>query len=492
MMMIKKLIPFLLIVIVIAGCSVGPDYVRPDMEAPDTLITQRQITIEDSLAIALADTTWWELFGDTVLTHLITTAIHENNDIKIAAARVDEFMGLYGVAKSDYFPKFNAGASAQTGESSFQGTKYRDNRFNLDLSTFWEIDIWGKVRRSNEAAMANLLTADEVRRGVILTITSQIANAYFDLLSLDSQLEIANRTVDSRARSLELFQQRWDKGDISQVEISQLESEYWFAKSQIPFIEQSIVQVENAISVLLGRNPGLIPRGKMIDSLTVPEIPESLPSQLLERRPDVLQAEQELVSANAQIGVVKSLYYPSLSLTGLLGFSSNDISKLFDPASFVWNIGGNLLQPIFRAGEISGQVEAAEAFQRQTFFNYIKTVQTAFSDAQNALVERQKSEEIYFSDGKRLDALATYYNLSNIRYEEGATSYLEVLDAERNLFDSELGYVQSRSTMLKSVVGIFRSLAGGWLDKAGLESYQPMSPIVEKPEPEQPSENGNE
>ncbi|HSR17768.1 MAG TPA: TolC family protein, partial [Ignavibacteriaceae bacterium] len=193
-----------------------------------------------------------------------------------------------------------------------------------------------------------------------------------------------------------------------------------------------------------------------------------------------------------QIGVVKSLYYPSLSLTGLLGFSSNDVSKLFDPASFVWNIGGNLLQPIFRAGEISGQVEAAEAFQRQTFFNYIKTVQIAFSDAQNALVERQKSEEIYFSDGKRLDALTTYYNLSNIRYEEGATSYLEVLDAERSLFDSELGYVQSRSTMLKSVVGIFRSLAGGWLDKAALESYQPMDPVTEQPEPEQPSENGNE
>ena len=491
MMMFKKLIPLFLIIIVIAGCSVGPDYVRPTMEAPDTLITQKPITIEDSLAIALADTTWWELFGDTVLTHLITTAIHENNDIKIAAARVDEFMGMYGVAKSDYFPKFDAGVSAQTGESNFQGTKYRDNRFNVDLSTFWEIDIWGKIRRSNEAAMANLLAAEEVRRGVILTITSQLANAYFDLLSLDSQLDIANHTVESRAKSLDLFQQRWEKGDISQVEISQLESEYWYAKSQIPLTEQSIVQVENAICVLLGRNPGPIPRGKMIDSLALPEIPESLPSQLLERRPDVLQAEQQLISANAQIGVVKSLYYPSLSLTGLLGFSSTDISKLFDPASFVWNIGGNLLQPLFRAGEISGQVEAAEAFQRQTFFNYIKTVQNAFGDAQNALVERQKSEEIYFADGKRLDALSTYYNLSNMRYEEGATSYLEVLDAERNLFNSELGYVQSRATLMKSVVGIFRSLAGGWLDKTAFESYQPMNPVYEQPKEEQSSDTGN-
>jgi outer membrane protein, multidrug efflux system len=486
----KKYIISLLLLIFAIGCSVGPDYVKPPVELPDSTLYTQQTTIEDSLAIALADTSWWELFGDTVLTSLITTAVHENNDIKIAAARVDEFMGLYGVTKSDYYPKFDAGASGQTGESNFQGHKFRDNQFNIGLSAFWEIDIWGKIRRSNEAALANLLASDEVRRGVILTITSQLASAYFDLLSLDSQLDIAKRTVASREHSLDLFQQRWEKGDISQLEISQLESEYWYAKSQIPYLEKNITQLENAISVLLGRNPGPIPRGRIIDSLALPEIPESLPSQLLERRPDVLQAEQELISANARIGVVKSQYYPSLSLTGLLGFSTNDISKLFDPASLVWNAGGSLLAPLFRAGEISGQVEAAEAIQRQTFFNYIKTVQTAFSDAQNSLIERKKTEEIYFSDGKRLDALSTYYNLSNMRYEEGATSYLEVLDAERNLFDSELGYVQSRATLMKSVVGIFSSLAGGWLDKSALESYQPMNPVVEQPEQEKSSDTG--
>ena len=206
-----------------------------------------------------------------------------------------------------------------------------------------------------------------------------------------------------------------------------------------------------------------------------------MPSILLERRPDVLQAEQQLIGANARIGVVKSLYYPSLSLTGLIGFSNNDIAKLFDPSSFVWNAGGSLLAPLFRAGEISSQVDAAEAVQRQAFFNYIKAVQIAFSDAQNALIERTKTEEIYFSDGKRLDALTTYYELSNLRYNEGATSYLEVLDAQRNLFNSELEFVQSRATMLKSVVGIFSSLAGGWLDQTAMESYQPMDPVVEQP-----------
>ena len=283
-------------------------------------------TVEDSLALALADTTWWELFGDSVLTDLIKTAVQENNDVKIAAARVDEFMGLYGVNHSDYYPKFDVGASGRVGELNADGQKFRADRFTLDLSAFWEVDIWGKIRRANEAALADLLGAEEVRRGVILTITSQIAIAYFDLLSLDSQLEIAKRTVDSRAKSLDLFQQRLERGDISQLEISQLESEYWFAKSQIPFLEKSIVQLENAISVLLGRNPGPIPRGQNINNLVLPEIPESMPSILLARRPDVLQAEQQLIGANARIGVVNSLYYPSLSLTGLIGFSNNDIA----------------------------------------------------------------------------------------------------------------------------------------------------------------------
>lgn len=489
--MLKIFIPLSLLILAV-GCSVGPDYVRPDLELPDSTLFMQDYTVEDSLALALADTTWWELFGDTVLTYLIKTAVQENNDIKIAAARVDEFMGLYGVNQSDYYPKFDAGASGRVGEYNVDGVKFRSERYTLDLSAFWEIDIWGKIRRANEGALANLLAAEEVRRGVILSITSLVASSYFDLLSLDAQLEIANRTVDSREKSLTLFQQRLEKGDISLLEISQLESEYWFAKSQIPLLEQTIVQVENALSVLLGRNLGPIPRGQSLDNLVLPNIPEVMPSELLERRPDVLQAEQELISANAQIGVVKSLYYPSLSLTGLVGFSNNDIAKIFEPSSFVWNAGGSLLAPLFRAGEISSQVDAAEAVQRQAFFNYVKSVQTAFSDTRNAMVERVKTEEKYFADGKRRDALSTYKNLSQLRYDEGATSYLEVLDAERSLFNSELGYVQSRATMMKSVVRIFSSLAGGWLDKTAMESYQPMNPLETERESGQSSDGEND
>lgn len=488
----KKIFIPIILLFIFARCSVGPDYVKPPVEMPDSTIYQTQnTTIEDSVAMALADTTWWELFGDTVLTSLITTAIHENNDVKIAAARVDEFMGLYGVAKSDYFPKFDVDADGRVGENNAQGQQFRANRFTVDLSAFWEIDIWGKIRRSNEAAVANLLASEEVRRGVILTVTSQIAITYFDLLSLDNQLQIAKQTVDSRAHSLKLFDQRLQHGDISQLEVSQLESEYWYAVSQVPFIEKNIVQLENAMCVLLGRNPGPIPRGKILNDLSLPDIPESLPSQLLERRPDVQQAEQELISANANIGVVKSQYYPSLSLTGLIGFSSSEISTIFQPASLIWSAGANILQPLFRAGEISSQVESAEAFQRQTLYNYVKTVQTAFGDAQNALVERAKTEEIYFSDGKRLDALQVYYNLANMKYYEGATSYLEVLDAERNLFDSQLGYAQSHARLMQSVVRIFSALAGGWLNDLAFEAYQPMNPVEEQPDSNSTSQSGN-
>ena len=477
----KILIPIIILLFTV-GCSVGPDYVKPTVEMPDsTIYLQPETTIEDSIAMALADTTWWELFGDTVLTSLIATAIHENNDVKIAAARVDEFMGLYGVAKSDFFPKFDIDADGRIGENNTQGQEFRANRFTIDLSAFWEIDIWGKIRRSNEAAIANLLASEEVRRGIILTITAQVAITYFDLLSLDSQLEIAKRTVDSRAHSLKLFDERLQQGDISKLEISQLESEYWYAVSQVPLIEKNIVQFENAMCVLLGRNPGPIPRGKILNDLLLPDIPESLPSQLLERRPDVQQAEQELISANANIGVVKSQYYPSLSLSGLIGYSSSDVSTIFQPASVIWSAGANILQPLFRAGEISSQVESAEAFQRQTLYNYVKSVQIAFGDAKNALIERVKTEEIYYSDGKRLDALQVYYDLANMKYYEGATSYLEVLDAERNLFDSHLGYAQSRATLMKSVVGIFSALAGGWLDEMAFEAYQPMNPVEENP-----------
>lgn len=472
----NRLFVFLIFAGMLAGCAVGPNYHRPQVAAPEEWMYSDTTAITDSAALAIADTAWWELFGDTVLTNLITIALQENNDVRIAAARVEEFMGLYGVAKSDLFPKIGAGGSGSRGQFPFPGDPEEErptnNFFRVNVSAAWEIDLWGKIRRAKEAARADLLAAEEIRRGIVLTIAAQVASSYIDLLALDRQLEIARQTVASREYSLNLFEQRRAKGDVSELEISQLESEYWFARSQVPLLEKNIALLENALSVLLGRNPGRITRGGVIDSLALPVIPEGLPSELLERRPDVRQAEEQLIAANARIGVAKSLYFPSISLTGLFGFASGELSDLFVPNARFWSLGGDILQPIFRGGEIKGQVKAAEAFQKQALFGYIQTVQNAFRDAEDALIDKSRTGEQLTAEGKRVEALKAYYRLATMRYQEGVTSYLEVLDAERSLFSSQLDYVQTQAGLLQSTVSIYRALAGSWLDQAAAASFR--------------------
>jgi multidrug efflux system outer membrane protein len=462
-----------------AGCAVGPDYQRPPVqpleEFPNADTTV--VALSDS---ALADSTWWTAFGDTAMVSLVETSLVENSDVRLAAARVDEFMGLYRVVRSDLFPKIDASGFAERGESPFTvpgpDGRATTNLFEVDVGARWEIDLWGKIRRAKEAASAELLAAEYTRRGVALSVASLVATTYIDLLSLDSQLAIAERTAQSREESLRIMRERLDKGDASELEVSQVESEYWLAMSEIPFLEQLVLQTENALSVLVGRNPGPIARGGTIEDLALPEIPGGLPSELLERRPDVLAAEELLVSANAQIGVAKALYFPSISLTGLFGVSSGDLSDLFTRETRIWSVAGSAIQPIFRGGEIRGQVAAAEAFQRQAVEAYVSSVRNAFRDADDALAARGNTERQAFAEQKRVEALATYARLSRMRYDEGLTSYLEVLDAERALFDTELRYAQTQGSLLRSVIDVYRALAGGWVDTVAEMSYPPESP----------------
>jgi multidrug efflux system outer membrane protein len=486
----KYFIPALLACTLVA-CAVGPDYRRPETDAPQGFENRDSSVVLDSSAVAAADTAWWELFGDTVLTDLIHSALLENNDIRIAAARVEQYMGLYGVSKSDFFPKIDAGASAARGQFLLSGTGSEEvrptlNRFSVNVSAAWEIDLWGKIRRATEAAKAELLASEEARRGVVLTVTALVADSYIDLLSLDKQLIIAKQTAQSREKSLDLFRQRYAKGDVSELELSQIESQYWLAMAQVPALERSIVQLENAISVLLGRNPQRIPRGLMLDSLALPGVPEGLPSELLERRPDVRQAEEQLRAANARIGVAKSYYFPSISLTGLFGVASGDLSNLFVPETRIWDISGQILQPIFHWGEISGQVDAAEAVQRQTLYGYVTTVQSAFGDAEDALVERSRTQMQRDAQENEVKALRVYERLARMRYTEGVTSYLEVLDAERALFSTELDYAQTQARLSKSVVGVYRAFAGGWLDWAAAEAAQPADPVEQRASEQNP------
>jgi multidrug efflux system outer membrane protein len=479
----------------VAGCSVGPDYQRPETEPPEQWAHADSSFLVDSSMVTAADSSWWVGFGDTVLTALIETSLVNNADVRIAAARVEEFMGLYGVARSDFFPKVGARADALRGQgllSTPDGEgRPTTNKFEVSLTADWEIDLWGKVRRASEAARADLLAAEDARRGVTVSVIGLVAESYFQLLALDKQLRIAQRTVVSREFSLSLFRQRQAGGDVSDLELSQIESQYWFARSRVPALERAIVVQENAISVLIGRNPGPILRGSVLDSLQLPRVPDNLPSELLEQRPDVRQAEEQLRAANARIGVAKAQYFPSISLTGIFGRASGDLSNLFTPGGQIWSVGGNILQPIFRWGEISGQVAASEAVQRQVLSEYVRTVQNAFADAEDALISRSRTQEERDAISMQVEALRAYERLSQMRYREGVTSYLEVLDAERSLFDTELGYAQTQANLLQTVVGLYRAFGGGWTDWAAWRSVQPEDPVetrVEEDEPESEKE----
>jgi multidrug efflux system outer membrane protein len=420
-----------------------------------------------------ADTVWWEQFGDPVLNELIASALQENKDLRIATARVEEFMGRYSVTRAALFPQATAVALGQRkAVSRYLNPAWSyaaDNPYN-DFQGFvsasWEIDIWGRVRRATEAARAELFSTEEGRRGVVLLVTAAVATAYADLRYLDKQLEIAEGTAKSREHSFELFSLRFERGLISELELRQVESEYRLALATIPLLQKLIIQQENGLNVLLGRNPGPIPRGLNLDSLNLPAVPAGLPSQLLERRPDLRQAEQNLIAANARIGVAKALYFPVISLTGSFGLESNELSNLFLGPAKMWSYAGAAAMPVFTAGAIAGQVRAAEAVKEQYIARYQQVIQQAFREVEDALIDQHKSREQLVIQRQQVDALRSYASLASVRYENGYTSYIEVLDAERSLFNAELASTQTQDNLFRSLVNLYKSMGGGWVAKA--------------------------
>jgi multidrug efflux system outer membrane protein len=347
--------------------------------------------------------------------------------------------------------------------------------YQAGLTASWEIDLWGKVRRRTEAARADVWANEEARRGIVLSVAANAAAGYVALRDLDRRLQIAHETERSRFDSLELFRKRFAGGVISQLELAQVTSEYEAAVAAIPNYEAQIARQETALSLLLGRNPGAIARGKAIDELTPIPIPAGLPSELLDRRPDVREAEQQLISANAQIGAAKALYFPSISLTGAFGAVSTALGDLFTGPARTWSFAAGLTAPIFNAGAIAGQVQQAEAGQRLALANYDKTVQAAFGDVEDALIVTQKSREILAAQQRQVTALADYRRLARLRYDNGYTSYIEVLDAERSLFEAQIAYTQQQDVVLTSLIGIYKAMGGGWVDAAAaLSRVQPM------------------
>ncbi len=462
-----KLCTLLAVVIAVSGCMVGPDYRRPLVDTPGAW------RFEAGEAKDVVNTLWWKQFQDPVLDGLIESALHENNDIKIAAARVEEFLGRLRVTRAALFPQVNAGALGQridvtryTNPEWPPGTPNPYCELQPYVSGSWEIDLWGQLRRATEAARADLLGTEEFRRGVVLTVVTAVAVAYTDLCDLDEQLAIARRTVSSRENSLSLFRLRFERGLISELELQQAESEYQAAVATVPLFEQLIAEQEDALDVLLGRNPGTIPRGRSLDELVVPDIPAGMPSQLLERRPDIRQAEQNLIASNARIGVAKAAYFPTITLTGIYGLESTELSTLFTGPAKTWTYAGSLAGPIFTAGATAGAVETARAQQQENLFRYRQVIQQAFREVEDGLIGQRKTREQLAAQFRQVEALRDYALLARLRYDNGYTSYLEVLDAERSLFAGELSYAQTKGNLFRALVSLYKSMGGGWVVEA--------------------------
>jgi outer membrane protein, multidrug efflux system len=444
--------------LLLSGCMAGPDYKRPDVNTPQAF------HYEEKDAQNTANTDWWKAFNDPVLDSLINESLANNLNVKIAAANVEQAAGFLTQTRSGLFPQASYGASGAREHVS--GASNAFNSYNALAGATWEIDLWGRIRRLTEAARANMLATEEARRGVILSLTATVANSYIQLRGFDDQLEVSKRTLASYAESLKLFELQFQHGQVSQMIVEQSRSQYETAAAVIPNIESQIVQTETALCILLGRNPGPIPRGKTIAQLGMPAIPAGLPSELLTRRPDLAQAEQNLIAANAQIGAAKALYFPSISLTGAYGTQSTEFDNLFKGSSRTWSYGGSVTGPIFTAGAISGQVTQAKAAQEAALLSYKNAIISAFGDMENSLSARQKLSDQTKAQEALVTSLREYGRLAWLQYNEGYTQYLTVLYAESQLFTAELSYIQTKSSYLNAFVNIYKAMGGGWVNNA--------------------------
>jgi multidrug efflux system outer membrane protein len=458
----------------LGGCAVGPDYERPEVPMPEDW------RVDSREAADLANTRWWNRFEDPVLDDLIETALAENRDIRQAAARVDQFLGGLRTTRAEFFPQVTYEGDVSRNRLSEDGYGFSPgadpyfNQYAASLGASWQIDLFGRVRRQTEAAQARVYASEQGRRGVILSVVAGVASTYITLRGLDRQLEISMETAASYERTLDIFRLRYRYGTVSRLELSQVESQYHQARAAIPSFEAQIAAQENLLSILLGRNSRDIIRGRAIENLPLPEVPDSLPSDLLERRPDILQAEQNLVAANAEIGVARSLYYPDIAITGAYGAVSTDLDDFLDSSARTWNIGANVLGPIFTAGSIAGTVQSAEAARQQAEEFYRGTILNALKEVNDALVSTQKNAEAYDSLSLRVNALRDYARLADLRFEAGAASYLEVLYANQELFIAELEAVNARVGHYTSLVDVYRSMGGGWVDDASMMAPTPQ------------------
>jgi multidrug efflux system outer membrane protein len=460
-----------LAVTLLAGCTVGPNYHRPAVQTPDAFRAPAPAAAGDPSS--LGDLKWWEVFKDEKLQELERTALVQNYDLRDAAARVEAARANLGITRSDQFPNLAAGADISTNRLSRNGASSLPASFvpsqnrtfgevTLGLLSF-ELDIWGRLRRATEAARANLLLAEENRKAVITTLVSDVANSYFTLRELDYQLDISRRTLSTRRDSLGLIQNRQAGGVATLLDLRQSEQLVYTAAATIPTLQQQIEQTENQISLLLGKNPGEVLRGRSLTEQAMPpEVPAGLPSALLERRPDIRAAEQNLIAANAEIGVAKAAYFPQISLSGFLGGQGTQLASLFSGPSAVWNFTPQVTQPIFMAGRLKSNVRLTKALRDSALIRYEKTIQTAFTEVSDALIAHQRVRESRVQQELLVAALQDRTRLAYVRYRGGVDTLLNALDSDRDLFQAELSLSQIRLNELVSVVQLYKALGGGW------------------------------
>jgi len=458
----------------LAACAVGPDFTRPDATTPDAF----RMAEPGGDAASIANTPWWELLKDQELQKLIRTALDENKDLKRAASAVEEFQARLFIAKTDFIPQMNVTANAPLfgRKTNFLFPGF-PNPFNYYLqgNLSWELDIWGRIRRSNEAARGDLLAREENRRAIVLQLVSGVAEAYFDLLQFDMQLDIARRTLKSWEESVRIAQARLRQGMISKLDADQFEAERANAAAKAAEFERQKVQKENQLSVLLGRNPGAIARGhSLTEQVMPPDVPPGLPSELLQRRPDILQAEQDLAAATARIGMAKADRFPKLSITGILGVASPHLSRLVANETAFGVAGPGLAGPLLNAQILGFQQKAAEAQARQAVAQYEQSVLVAFKEVEDSLVAVRTVREQRTAQLQQVEALRSALSLANLRYKGGLANYLDVLIAQRNLFEAELALMGTHRLHLVSIVQLYKALGGGWTPEG--QSVTPPAP----------------
>jgi multidrug efflux system outer membrane protein len=464
--------------LLLGGCMVGPNYRRPAIEAPGIYRGDSQSSMAS--AESLGSEKWWEVFQDPVLQQLIRTALEQNYDLRIAASRVLQAQAQLGITRANQFPMLSAGSevfSQRNPKISSSFPAYEANAGEVDLAVIWNLDFWGKYRRQTEAARANLLASQWGHSAVLASVVSSVASAYFTLRELDSALEVSNKTLAARQDSLRLTRVLAKNGSASALDVRQSEQLVYTAAETIPDLERQIALQENSLSVLLGRNPGPIPRGrKLTEQPNPPAIPVGLPSELLERRPDIREAEETLVAANAEIGVAQAAFFPSISLTGTAGYESFALNNLFSHAQRAWNGAASLTQPVFAGGALRSGKRLAEAQKQEMLLTYQQTIMNAFQQVSSSLTAYQKGREFREQQELLTAAAEDADRLSKILYQHGGTSYLQVLTSENNDFSAELNLAQAQLNERLALVQLYNALGGGWQGTAPAPTATAIEP----------------